>query len=265
MLFEDLARLLEDLEDAFMSIQSHDREQKRIEKRKLFYAPLRAYLRTAMANGKGTLYLVYSLFCPNEDIERKYGLKESMLSKALIQVFGHYPLVAVLLSSRSKDLSLAIQAIACGSSESEKTIMQINKLLDTLSAKCRFSSARVRAHADDLTSIDILRQIFRNMSPRASKWLVRILLKRPHHWSTNSFFCAFPKMIETYRFCSDLRACCDRIETSLLSGSYPTLDIEVGVCYSVMQSHKGTSIAGIVGKMKTWKMKSILAEIKYDG
>jgi hypothetical protein len=179
MLFEDVAQLLDKLESGYRIFQETVGQAKKKENKKtLFYAALRTFRDNYLNSGHSLLpcYLYFSLLCPGEDIERKYGLKSLSLSKLLIKVYGKSRRVEAL-KEVDEDIGLIVAEIlsATNSSSSLDTVEEINSLLDQLASTSKFSSKRVRAIKSLYGSQrDIIAKLFLRQSGVAAKWLVRV-------------------------------------------------------------------------------------------
>jgi hypothetical protein len=228
MLFEHVAQLLDKLESGYRVFhETAGKDKKKEVKKELFYGELRSFRDEHLCSGRSftPAYLIFSLLCPGEDIERKYGLKSLSLSKLLIKVYGRSRRVEVLndvdegTSRRilqEIDISLTLESIVASTNfrPSSDTIEEINSLLDQLASTCKFSSNRVKAIKTSFGSQrDIISRLFLMQSAVAAKWLVRIILKTPNSWSLNSFMVAFHlQMVDIFAYKSDLLACCNEVD-----------------------------------------------------
>jgi hypothetical protein len=181
MRFEDIALLLDKLESGFLVHCDTEGQAKKKEiKKTLFYGVLRSFRENYLSGGLSMppAYLIFSLLCPGEDIERKYGLKALSLSKSLLKIFGSTRRTQAL-SDIDADLSLILFDIvsATNTCPSLDTVDVINSLLDQLACSCKFSSARIKALDSSIGSQrDILSRLFLRQSPVAAKWLTRVLI-----------------------------------------------------------------------------------------
>jgi DNA ligase-4 len=136
--------------------------------------------------------------------------------------------------------------------------------------------------------IKIIEELFRAQSPRASKWMTRIILKNmaPLYMEWNQIMQAFhPCMPSLHRIQAKLSQTCDTI-TQIIKSGYSASSItkdgnfdknlysaimrefgkpELGVFISTMECIQAKSVAHVFYNAHSEKAEFIYAETKYDG
>ncbi|KAJ3377107.1 hypothetical protein HDU92_008633 [Lobulomyces angularis] len=270
--FYELCFVLERLESAFINLTKSKPND-----RKKYKQIIKDIINSLQKSYSGKTLQLLRLLIPNEDIDRKYNIKEKSLANHLIKILG---LNGIPRGERLKDWSLiddlsivlydtVYSAEPCISKEF--TLHQINSLLDELASLSAFSDQKIQNSKSNRTVKDILHDLFYQQRATESKWLVRIILKNLEPLSFSKEFLLFNYnryFPSIFKNIADLEASCDIFDKVLL-GQVQNLENlmtpKFGICYETQKTGKATSVDFVCKKVKEWQDVAIYSEIKYDG
>ncbi|KAJ3498941.1 hypothetical protein NMY22_g19553 [Coprinellus aureogranulatus] len=229
---------------------------------------------------------ILRLMFPEEDAKRRYMMQESRLIQKLSQCYGVDPSrfnewdkfegsgclgdeIRVVLEKSNSRAPDYIGPLS---------ILQVDRLLTELASLCAFSDGSIRSAKSSRTQTDIIRDLYRDMSPEDASYLTQIILRdlRPllyplpsmHptaaliHFNTRAVsklnkvevLRAWDfSMLKAYRVQADF----DRAAGGLAS------EPELGVVIQIPKSQKGQSCKHSLDFFRS--CRRVWAETKYDG
>ncbi|GJJ11411.1 hypothetical protein Clacol_005644 [Clathrus columnatus] len=249
----------------------------------------------------GTCKIFFRLLFPEEDLRRRYNIKETVLAKALAQIYslsveegggGKRFIEWSDVNSRTSFGCLGLEVekallLRVSETHSTLTFQQIDLLLDELASLSGYSHSNIRKKRNNARSrMAVLKELFLDMNPCEAKFMVQIILKdlRPvlhpireinttkallDHKSNEIHTLTkwevmhawYPSMPKIYRLCATLDAVSDTLEDSELALN--THSPVLGIPVEIPKSQKGRSVSHA---LRFFEQESdIWAETKYDG
>ncbi|KAI8809159.1 ATP dependent DNA ligase domain-containing protein [Cladochytrium replicatum] len=220
---------------------------------------------------------------------RRYGIREKRLAEALVRILGIASTSVHAKRLRSwaceeephaldvkigfGHLDRVVEEVLRGgvgfSTTKRITVKEVDALLTELSTLCEYTTTELGTRPPQpsrSTSDTILRNLFWQRSPRESRWMVLMILRRlPIHLSTQTIlYNLHPTLPRLYNTTGTLPILAYHLDTILHENSVPIVPQCIwGHPIRLMEYHRATSVHDCLKHLDG--EQRVFAEIKYDG